>query len=68
MFKWNPSEHVTEDGKKISELMDENTLVYIHLSSDDHMADLMEYDKLTGEYSVLRMVPPIPVKYYFSIA
>ncbi len=47
--------------------MDDNTLVYIHLSSDNYEPDLMEKDDLTGEYTLLRMVPPGEVKYYFSI-
>jgi len=48
--------------------MDDNTMVYIHTSSDNFEADLMEKDKASGEFSLLRMVPPGTIKYYFSIA
>jgi len=47
--------------------MDDHTVVYIHLSSDNYEADLMEKD-IEGEFSVLRMVPPGKIEYYFSIA
>lgn len=68
LFKWNPYDHILEDGKRISEEMDENTIVYVHLSSDSFEADLMEKDEATGEFSLLRMVPPGQIEYYFSIA
>ena len=47
--------------------MDDYTLVYIHLSSDNYTEDLMEKDEDTGEFILLRMVPPGKVSYYFSI-
>jgi hypothetical protein len=68
LFKWNPYNHIGEDGKSIADLMDDTTVVYIHLSSDDYEADLMEKDETTGEFTLLRMVPPGTTKYYFSIA
>ncbi len=68
MFKWNPQEQMIEDGRSIADEMDENTVVYIHISSDDYEADLMEKDDSTGEFSILRMVPPGSISYYFSIA
>lgn len=48
--------------------MDENTICYIHLSSDNFEPDLMSKDEKTGYFSILRMVPPGPINYYFSIA
>ena len=47
--------------------MDENTIVYIHLSCDSNEPDLMEKDSDTGEFTLLRMVPPGEIRYYFSI-
>lgn len=67
-FRWNPYEVVLEDGKRLADEMDENTIVYIHLSCDDGEPDLMEKDEITGEFTLLRMVPPGKVTYYFSIA
>lgn len=68
LFKWNPYEQAGEEGKIIANLMNENTMVYIHLSSDNNQADLMEKDDQTGEFTLLRMVPPTKITYYFSIA
>lgn len=48
--------------------MDENTMVYIHLSCDEGEADLMEKDEISGEFTLLRMVPPGKVSYRYSIA
>jgi hypothetical protein len=48
--------------------MDENTVVYIHLESDNFTPDLMDKDEATGEFTLLRMVPPGKIKYFFSIA
>lgn len=67
LFKFNPYDIVIDENRRLSDEMDENTLVYIHLSSDNKEADLMEKDELTGEFSLLRMVPPGKVNYYFSI-
>lgn len=67
MFKFNPYEIMMEDGRKVWEDMDENSLVYIHLSCDKYEPDLMEKDELSGEFTLLRMVPPGEVDYYFSI-
>lgn len=47
--------------------MDDNTICYIHLSCDNYEPDLMEKDD-SGEYTLLRMVPPGKISYYFSIA
>lgn len=58
MFKWNPYDHILEDGKRIADEMDDNTIVYVHLSCDNYEADLMEKDEATGEFTILRMVPP----------
>ncbi len=58
MFKWNPYDHILPDGKRISEEMDDNTIAYVHLSSDNYEADLMEKDEASGEFTILRMVPP----------
>jgi len=52
----------------LSEEMDDHTLVFIHLSIDNGEPDLMEKDEITGEFTVLRMVPPGKVAYFFSIA
>lgn len=68
MFKWNPYNHVLEDGKKIVNEINENTVCYIHLSCDNYEADLMEKNEQTGEFTLLRMVPPGKIDYYFSIA
>lgn len=68
MFRWNPYEVVLEDGRILADDMDDNTLVYIHLSCDNGEADLMEKDEISGEFTLLRMVPPGKVNYYFSIA
>ena len=38
--------------------MDEQTIAYIHISSDSYEPDLMEKDESTGEFTLLRMVPP----------
>lgn len=57
-----------EDGKVIADDMDDNTLVFIHLSCDDGEPDLMEKDEITGEFTLLRMVPPGNLTYYYSIA
>jgi hypothetical protein len=32
LFKWNPYEHPSTEGRMISDEMDDNTVVYIHLS------------------------------------
>ena len=58
MFKWNPYEHVLPDGNKIVDEMDDNTICYIHLSCDNYEPDLMEKDESTGDFTILRMVPP----------
>jgi hypothetical protein len=52
----------------LADEIDDKTLVFIHLSCDDFEADLMEKDEITGEFNLLRMVPPGKVTYYFSIA
>ena len=57
----------TEEGKRLYDEMDENTIVYIHLSCDSNEPDLMEKDSDTGEFTLLRMVPPGEIRYYFSI-
>ena len=51
----------------MSDDIDDATLVYIHLSSDNNEPDIMEKDEATGDFTILRMVPPIRVDYYFSI-
>ena len=56
-----------EDGKSLSDEIDDKTIVFIHLSSDNFEADMMEKDEITGEFTLLRMVPPGKVTYYFSI-
>lgn len=43
-------------------------ICYLHLSIDDFKADLMNYDQETDEYSILRMVPPRRIEYYFSVS
>ena len=48
--------------------MDDNSIVYIHLSCDDEEGDIMEKDEITGEFTLLRMVPPGKLSYHFSIA
>lgn len=68
LFRWNPYEVVLENGKNLSEEMDDHTLVFIHLSCDNGEPDLMDKDEINGEFTVLRMVPPGKVSYYFSIA
>ncbi len=47
----------------LSDDMDDNTLAYIHLSCDDGEADLMEKDEISGEFTLLRMVPPGKITY-----
>ena len=56
------------DGKLVADEMDDNTLVFIHLSCDNGDVDLMEKDEITGEFTLLRMVPPGKLSYYYSIA
>ncbi len=51
----------------LSDEIDEKTIVFIHLSCDNYEADIMEKDEITGEFTLLRMVPPGKVSYYFSI-
>jgi hypothetical protein len=68
LFKWNPDEHFLDDGRRISDEIDDNTVCYIHLSCDNNEPDLMEKDESTGGFTLLRMVPPGVVNYYFSIA
>jgi hypothetical protein len=68
MFRWNPNEIRQEDGRYLALDMDDNTLAYIHLSCDNGEPDLMEKDDITGEWTILRMVPPGKVSYYFSTA
>jgi len=50
MFKWNPNEHLLDaaSGKTIADEMDENTIVYIHLSTDNHEPEIMDKDEATG--------------------
>ena len=47
--------------------MDENTLMYIHLSCDGEDTDQMDKNPVTGEFTLLRMVPPGRLTYYYSI-
>ena len=48
-------------------IFDKYTPVYIHLSCDNFEEDLMLRDLETGQYQVLRMVPPGEIRYYFTI-
>lgn len=66
-FKFNPYETLLTDGRKAYEELDENTQVFIHLSSDEFEADLMERNEQSGEFTITRMVPPGRIEYYFSI-
>ena len=59
LFKINPSEVILDDtGKRLYDEMDENTVIYIHLSIDNNEADLMEKNPKTGDHCILRMMPP----------
>jgi hypothetical protein len=40
--------------------------LYLHISSDDYEPDLMTSEE-DGVYSNIRMVPPGPLKYYYSV-
>jgi len=40
--------------------------VYIHLDCDEYEPDLMIRDPETGIHSILRMVPPREIKYFFT--
>ena len=57
-----------EDGRYLGEDIDENTLVFINLSCDNGESDLMDRDEITGEFTLLRMVPPGKLTYFYSIA
>lgn len=59
---------ILENGSPLSEEVDENTLVFVHLSCDNEEPDLMEKDDFTGDYTLMRMVPPGKINYYYSIA
>jgi len=65
LFKWNPFK---EASPEYLEQLNPQTVVYIHLSCDNFHPELMEKDDKTGEFSLLRMVPPGPIEFYFSIA
>jgi hypothetical protein len=66
LFRLSPEEVELENGKKLSEEIDEQSMVYIHLSSDNNEADIMEKDESSGDFIILRMVPPGRIDYYFS--
>jgi NLR family CARD domain-containing protein 3 len=48
------------------DIIDEFTPVYIHLDWDDYEPDLMVRDFETGIHSVIRMVPPREIKYFYT--
>ena len=69
LFKWSIEQFLKkEKDNNLADLVDENTLVYIHLSCDNYEGDLMEKDEVTGAFSLLRMIPPGSIDYYFSVA
>ena len=41
--------------------------VLIHMNIDIFYPDLMHYDEENDEYFLTRMVPPMPIQYYFSV-
>lgn len=53
--------------KSTEDIIDEFTPVYIHLEIDEYEPDLMVREIETGHYSVLRMVPPKDIKYFFTL-
>ena len=52
--------------KSTDDIIDEFTPVYIHLEWDDYEPDLLERNAENGVYSVVRMVPPRYIKYFFT--
>eukprot|EP00347_Sterkiella_histriomuscorum_P017828 403347825 len=68
LFKINPNDVIIDQktGLRLYDEMDDFTLMYIHLSCDSE-PDLMEKNSQTGEFSLLRMVPPGQINYYYSI-
>jgi hypothetical protein len=46
--------------------INENTICYLHLSLDNFTGDLMQRSD-NGQYSLMRMIPPKKVEYYFSL-
>jgi hypothetical protein len=60
LFKWNPYKQRMSDGKFLSDKdINDKTFAYIHLSCDDYEPDLMEKNEETGEFTLLRMMPPL---------
>lgn len=55
-----------EPRKSTDDIIDEYTPVYIHLECDDYEPDLMVRASATGVHTVLRMIPPKQIKYFFT--
>ena len=62
MFQFNPANSASVK----HDMIDEYTPVYINISSDNFIPDLMERNS-DGIYRLLRMIPPGSITYYYTI-